>query len=77
MKKQVAFILSLCILLSSVVIQTEIIANAYTFEKEVNMAYTGVLYDTNKRTQGTVLCIEKIATYLKHWGRFCEPFLRS
>ncbi len=60
MKKQVAFILSLCILLSSVVIQTEIIANAYTFEKEVNMAYTGVLYDTNNGYRECRLNINKI-----------------
>ena len=44
MKKIVSTFLSLCILFSSVVIQTELTANAYTFEKEIN------------GTQGTVLC---------------------
>ncbi len=71
MKKIVSLFLSILIVLPTVITHTKTNANAYTFEKEVNMAYTGVLYDTNNgyrecrlninkinfsTTQGTVLC---------------------
>ena len=47
MKKTISFVLTICLVFSVTLIYTEKTAKAHIFEKQIDMEYTGVLYDVN------------------------------